>query len=560
MLKLRLQKVMLLISFFTILFVLYQLSYSESTHVNSKDSLLIKNNRKPVDNDYGEISPNEIIAELRKTSINMPLPGQSVTSRSLPPLFGGQKIVHLDLKGAPVKVAYYKEFFPLIRNLGATGVLMEYEDMFPYSNSEISAANAYSRTDIKSILKMAKMNNLEVIPLVQTFGHLEFVLKLKEFENLREVPKYPQVICPSRNNTMPLLRSMIDDIVAMHPASRYLHIGCDEVYNLGECNQCLDIILKKNWTKKQLFFNHITTIASYIKEKHPNVKPLMWDDEFRRMSLQELIASSVGSLVEPVVWKYTPTVDTYLPAEIWDKYATVFGSVWIASAFKGATGPDKFVTDISYHLENHRAWMKLVATYADRLTFKGIMITGWQRYDHFAVLCELLPVGLPSLAVSLAFMSQHDVETQRVPSLATEKLKCGPGLLHPKMGAHCNFPGSGIYEKANQLVSLLDQIDQMMDMSEVKGWLTDYNIQTRFSNPAHVEGATSDLDRYKMELVYLEQDMRAAMGEVFGPDTIQEWVYTYITPVNKRLQTLWDAKERLLAQRVWPRRPVSLEL
>ncbi|KAG8265870.1 Hexosaminidase (glycosyl hydrolase 20, catalytic domain) containing [Homalodisca vitripennis] len=128
--------------------------------------------------------------------------------------------------------------------------------------------------------------------------------------------------------------------------------------------------------------------------------------------------------------------------------------------------------------------------------------------------------------------------------------------MYPKMGAHCNFPGSAIYEKANQLASLLDQITQMMDLSEVKGWLTDYNIQTGFSNPAHVEGATSELDRFKMELVYLEQDMRAAMAEVFGPDTIQEWVYTYITPTNKRLQTLWDAKEQLLAHRNWPRRPL----
>lgn len=65
------------------------------------------------------------------------------------------------------------------------------------------------------------------------------------------------------------------------------------------------------------------------------------------MSVQELIAAELGSLVEPVVWKYTPSIDSYLSKDIWDKYATVFGSVWIASAYKGATGPDKIVTDIS---------------------------------------------------------------------------------------------------------------------------------------------------------------------------------------------------------------------
>lgn len=111
----------------------------------------------------------------------------------LPSLFEGQKIVHIDLKGAPLKVSFYKELFVLLRKLGATGILMEYEDMFPYSNIDISAANAYSKTDIDTILNLASENHLEVIPLVQTFGHLEFVLKLEQFKQFREVSKYPQV-------------------------------------------------------------------------------------------------------------------------------------------------------------------------------------------------------------------------------------------------------------------------------------------------------------------------------------------------------------------------------
>jgi hexosaminidase len=30
--------------------------------------------------------------------------------------------------------------------------------------------------------------------------------------------------------------------------------------------------------------------------------------------------------------------------------------------------------------------------------FRGMALTGWSRYDHFAVLCELLPVAYPTIS------------------------------------------------------------------------------------------------------------------------------------------------------------------
>lgn len=67
--------------------------------------------------------------------------------------------------------------------------------MFPYTGQLAKATNGYvyTKEDVRSILQAAKDQELEVIPLVQTLGHLEWVLKLDAFLHLRDDPNSPTV-------------------------------------------------------------------------------------------------------------------------------------------------------------------------------------------------------------------------------------------------------------------------------------------------------------------------------------------------------------------------------
>lgn len=476
-------------------------------------------------------------------------------------IFQGEKIVHVDLKGAPLKIAYYQHFFKLLVKLGVTGVLMEYEDMFPYHDpilSNTSAGNAYTLNDIKIINDLAKNLNLKIIPLIQTFGHMEFILKLKKWKHLREVPKYPLVICPSHNETLTVLSEIIEQVINAHPYSDMIHIGADEVFLLGECDKCFVKMNVNNWTKQKLFLNHVSTVATMIKKRHANIRILMWDDEFRNAKEEDLEKWKISSLVEPVVWKYSPDVYGSLGSNLWDMYANIFPKVWIASAFKGASGSYKYTPDIAYHLENHKSWMQLVSEYSRKIKFEGIIITGWQRYDHFAVLCELLPVGIPSLAMNLYLIQGYIDATLVPPQAVANLLNCenpyallGPTYSTPK----CNYAGGLILDSVLKLEQLKKDFDNLLIDSRVKGWMSDYNINHLYSNLLYVESAMENLDTYKMQLQQIEVDIITNMSAIYDNYTIIEWCETYIKPLNNQIELLWNAKERLLSKDHWQKRP-----
>jgi len=170
----------------------------------------------------------------------------------------------------------------------------------------------------------------------------QFLLKHDEWRLLREVESFPSSICPSNPRTLPVVKSLIRQIVSFHPDIQYLHIGCDEVWHLGLCSVCTKRAAASKYAKSSLYLEHILAIAQYIQETYPYLKIIIWDDMLRSIDLQVLNGTSVclhhlmhlqilfiqpiffflfiehyiGKYVEPMVWHYNPRDNFALPEGI----------------------------------------------------------------------------------------------------------------------------------------------------------------------------------------------------------------------------------------------------
>lgn len=222
-------------------------------------------------------------------------------------------------------------------------------------------------------------------------------------------------------------------------------------------------------------------------------------------------------------------------------------------------GSNKFITNAEYHLENHRSWMQMVEENTNKIKFEGIMLTGWQRYDHFSILCELLPVAIPSLAMCLAHIRGIQSAPLNAPRETEIILECkNPyALLGPNLGLpNCQYTGGHILDEVLKLQYLEQKLKAILDSSIVQGWMTDYNIDNNFSNVYLLESELGNLIIMKMELAEIERSLRRDLRLIYDNYTINEWCDTYIQPMSKKILELSSAKEKLGSLNVWPKRPL----
>jgi hypothetical protein len=163
---------------------------------------------------------------------------------------------HLDLRIQVMTMSALTEFVQKLQKQGINTLIMEWEATYPFDKHPmISNRYAYSRSEVTSFITYCNSLGIDVIPLQQSFGHVEYILRNPRYTALREDQKDYSQVCPiesALNRT--LFTELFTDLVSTHN-SPYFHIGGDETYLLGHCHKCQAKVAEEG--KSKLFVDHI---------------------------------------------------------------------------------------------------------------------------------------------------------------------------------------------------------------------------------------------------------------------------------------------------------------
>ena len=221
--------------------------------------------------------------------------------------------VHLDLKGMNFKPAYIPQLMADLASQGVNAVLVEYEDIFPFRSSPaagnldiaLDRSVVWSRATLSRFLAEAKRNRIEVIPLQQCLGHLEYLLGWKRFRSLAENTKYPSTIRLDSPRAVALVSEMLSQIIAAHPGSRYIHLGMDEAHALHDAAKRL------KRSVLDLFLDHLHVLLKVVEPtgKIPMIWTDMLEDHFKPDAFAEFKDRVIFS-----TWDYSPVPADLTPA------------------------------------------------------------------------------------------------------------------------------------------------------------------------------------------------------------------------------------------------------
>ena len=302
--------------------------------------------------------------------------------------------VHLDLKGCPPTIERLLSLLKVIAAARYNAVLVEWEDMFPWTVDErFRCETAYSPDEVAQFHAEAKRLGIEVISLVQCLGHMQNALNWNGYEALREVPGAPDVLNALAPGARELVEKMVEDVLSRTPGVRYFHLGGDEAWSFGTHPDTKAYIEKHG--KGALYLHHVGPILDKLNAR--GIRPILWHDMMREWDDESI--KHLAKRADLMVWGYKGHPDTTQSVhktEHSERFHKLGVSLWGAGAYKGADGHDVDLPNLQERQINALGWIEV----AQRFNMKGMVTTAWSRYTTHAVQCEPIDAALDSLVDS----------------------------------------------------------------------------------------------------------------------------------------------------------------
>jgi hexosaminidase len=297
--------------------------------------------------------------------------GQSAANQQSPFAVRG---FHLDLRIQVMTMDALKSFALQLHDKGINTLIMEWEGTYPFEKHPlIPNRYAYSREEVVSFVKYCNGLGIDVIPLQQSFGHVEYILRNDRYKDLREDQKDFSQVCPLQTRQdSALFTDLYTDLATTH-TSKYIHIGGDETYLLGHDERCREMVKKEG--KSKLYIDYIRMLCNIVIKLGKT--PVLWAD----IALK--YPDAIKLLPKGTVfidWNYGWDMNHFGDHQ---KLLQSGYEIWGAPAIRSS--PDNyFLTEWEKHFKNIRDFIPAAA----KMGYKGIVMTSWSTSGQYSPVFE----------------------------------------------------------------------------------------------------------------------------------------------------------------------------
>lgn len=281
---------------------------------------------------------------------------------------------HLDLRIQVMKMPALKAFALKMSKGGINTLIMEWESSYPYTkHAVISGRYHYTVDEIKSFVAYCSSIGIDVVPLQQSFGHVEYILKNYRYANLREDQKdYSQINPIKEEEAKALFTDLFKDMISTH-TSPYIHVGGDETYLLGHAEASKEKVRKLGMAR--LYGDYIKMICDVVVSL--GKRPILWADI--AMKYPEALKSLPKQTIL-VDWNYGWDLNRFGDHQ---KLMSYGFEIWGAPALRSS--PDNyFLTDWNKHFKNIADFIPQSA----KLGYKGMVMTSWSTSGVYSPVFE----------------------------------------------------------------------------------------------------------------------------------------------------------------------------